>query len=488
MACPLMGLPDELQLWIIEKLQESGRDGFNGLVNLSSTCSRYRTLLAPTVFHTITLKNTVRSAESVLAVANKNSLAQYVKHLHFIGTLAQIDFIANPCGDLYGLLEDTKDAAWVSMVELDAKEVFPTVASNILSDLRLFPQLTMLTVSFDSDSWWGHPQSNSSMLTDLEHTDGSSQVEWVEQNVPYRALMSATFVTITRNTNHSITMLHLNLIPILVGAFGSTDWSEFLNPIQSCTVAIKGEFKARKIPRDENCCLARTCDDCQGAQCAGATTGYCYFISRLSQCFFEHLDSVTTLRIIASVSGPIWYVSEECGLGGNQLPKLRSLYVERVFVCHELGKFLATRKDVLEEITFQDCYGTVDFDYPNYPKGVGKCSWHCLLDYLSTANPTRLQSVEIRPLQEPLFLMAMESNLHWPDSGIEAIDLKVAQDLLANDPHRVAFPYAWLEDWDGLLDITDYYESEAFVQGDDVMSYNRLLAIVKANRATRLQV
>ncbi|KAF2498228.1 hypothetical protein BU16DRAFT_287747 [Lophium mytilinum] len=489
MTCPLTGLPDELQIWIIENIQNSGKDGFNTLLNLSSTCYRYRSLLAPIVFHTINLKNTARSAESVLAVANNDSLKHHVKHLDFVGTLAQIDFIADPCGgneELYCLLEDSKDAKWVYMDDLDAEEVFPTVVSDILSDLRLFPQLTMLTVRFDSDSWWGYARSNFSMLDDLEHINENTRVELLEQKEPYKALMSRTFVALSRNTNHSITALHLRLIPVVLAAYSSLGWFEFLKPIEKCTFTIKGQFNARiHIRGNYNCCPQGSfCEDCGEPPSTSATygypvgdtIGYRYFVSKLSQLFFDHLDSVTDLRIIAPDSGPLWH-DTLCSLAKHQMPKLRSLYLERVYVCHQLGHFLAAHRDFLEDIVFQDCYGN----------DTGGCSWGRLLDHLSDAGPTRLQRLEIRPFEEPVFLKSRDSSLPRPGSRIDALDLDVAESLLANDPHLPAFSYAWFDE-DGIIEIADYDYAVASIHGDDLKSYYRLLAIVEANRATRSQV
>ncbi|KAF2801826.1 uncharacterized protein BDZ99DRAFT_528041 [Mytilinidion resinicola] len=90
MACPLVDVPDEIQMLIAHEL---GDDNY-ALINLSRTCTRYRSLLAPTVFHTITLKNTAKSATSVLTVS-KSQHAQYVRKLVFVGTLAMFDFVAD---------------------------------------------------------------------------------------------------------------------------------------------------------------------------------------------------------------------------------------------------------------------------------------------------------------------------------------------------------------------------------------------------------
>ncbi|KAF2804976.1 uncharacterized protein BDZ99DRAFT_544015 [Mytilinidion resinicola] len=158
MTCLLPGLADELQLLIIDAIQDldalddPDTQGYpKTLLNLSTTCSRYRALLQPNLFDTVTLRNTVASAASIQALAVSEYI-ENVKHLQFKGSIdmrklaAVMDGVICSRGGSIGVYKYHQAAAAV---------VFPSPVRDILSNLRLFPNLDTLTLSFGVGlTWW----------------------------------------------------------------------------------------------------------------------------------------------------------------------------------------------------------------------------------------------------------------------------------------------------------------------------------------------
>ncbi|KAF2498223.1 hypothetical protein BU16DRAFT_604258 [Lophium mytilinum] len=404
MACPLFDLPDELQMMIVHELSDDDNDA---LINLSSTCRRYRSLLAPTVFRTITLKNTVTSATSVLAVS-KSQHAQLVSRLTFVGTLAELDFAVDH--DEYRNCT-IKNVAKMVLDDDHLKKIIPRQLYEVLGNLTLFPNLHTLTVGFELGHWPGDP--------------------WTD------------------------------IIDLLDGLCAYSD-KGFDNNADDKKYTRHGQSDPDSI-----------------AFCRG----YIRFCENLSEYFFDHLEYAETLNIIAPESGRLGHKDGgPLTLNTSHLPHLKFLYLEQIFITGELGTFLLARTDSLEELQFQDCYGTVTNRYSKNTTGL--CAWHRIFDRISDSRPKRLERLEIRPWQATSFQHITRNGPTRPVLSLVE-NRSLAHETLESDPERAVFPYGNFRF--GLFRnsfyVCDDSATTEFLNGDDQEAYDRLKVILEANKA-----
>jgi hypothetical protein len=192
MTCRIIALVAELQLLIIENLHGLGEDSQKACINLSSTCSLYRSILAPDIFNTITLRNDEKSAELALE-ASKNHICQHVKHLELKASL----FATRP--------------------------IFAKSVRNILSNLHMFPKLDTLGIQF-LDNFGKDEYNLLGMLMNEDDDDFYDEedledVMRFENERPWRRLMRQTYQALYQNKQHGIkTLILRNTIPKIVSA------------------------------------------------------------------------------------------------------------------------------------------------------------------------------------------------------------------------------------------------------------------------------
>ncbi|KAI9791332.1 MAG: hypothetical protein M1833_001557 [Piccolia ochrophora] len=223
MSCPLVALPPELQEEALEFIR---REPFKTLINLSCTCSFYRSRLAPELFGSISLRNSTKSGLSVQALAKSS-------HCNLVAVL----FL-----DLFppGQAEDGESSSETASVAssyaatgtaLDTEDVFPGAVRAILSDLRHFPNLQALRIQFlfyfEERAGWGEPYYN---LSDEESLE---QVQIEEQTRPWRALTTRVFEAIGKNKDHSVGSLEISQLPLKeISAYSNQAFQDFLGTVE----------------------------------------------------------------------------------------------------------------------------------------------------------------------------------------------------------------------------------------------------------------
>ncbi|KAF2495783.1 hypothetical protein BU16DRAFT_538418 [Lophium mytilinum] len=194
MTCPLLDLPVELHLVLVDTIKETSStesEARRDIISLSSTCPYFRSLLSPIVFDRFTLRND-DSAQSVttLAALRANEHNEHIKHLRFEGSMRGFTVAENG-----GYRIRDRMRMWPEDLHtLEIKEVeayFSGGVYDVLSNLhRWFPNLDAVSIHFDVEDYWHfhldvteYNSSDGILLEDLQHAKIEEQVN------PYRRLM-----------------------------------------------------------------------------------------------------------------------------------------------------------------------------------------------------------------------------------------------------------------------------------------------------------
>ncbi|KAK4692312.1 hypothetical protein P7C71_g4862, partial [Lecanoromycetidae sp. Uapishka_2] len=408
------------------------------LVHWSCTSSYFRHLLAPYIFKTIRLCNEEKSGVSVTALA-KCPYSEYVKELHFIGSAP---------GDA-----KCKEEAFS-----DTVAIFPKSVDALLSDLRQFPNLETLSVEFayrfDDYKEWDEGLD----LCAEEETD--EEVEIAEKGIAWRALMLKTYEALTKNREHHLKTLEVRqLVPKKVSIWKSQTFHDLLSRVERFRLSIYGEDNGAgwKINKIED---------------------YCSIMSKLDEFFFDHLKSVTHLIIEAPAEGPIGLEGMNhipLALKKEQMPLLKSLHLELIFICPELVSFLLSHSKTLEHLSLTNCYAGIGGLAEN---GI---HWEELLDPLCDADLKKLRQIHILP--EDLPLSEGEVYPHLVKDEEVSDEVREARRILEADPGRRLFGHAMLDDKYGMILQNEWENLASFQQGEDQRSYDRLVRKVNANNA-----
>ena len=350
-------LSPEVQLAIIERLDHSS------LRNWSSTCVSYRALLAPHIFKAISLCNTERSASSVDAVANGRNVA-CVEELHYTAEFSN-DSERDSIGEKQGIPT--------------AVSVFSEIVYKVLSCLDRFPSLHTLSLDFaDFDAntiYW----ANNDMIYVKE--ESAEQVKEAEEQLGWRTLIARTFAALSETPRPSIKTFQIRQLPSKeVSPFWDDRFHAFLGTLERFGLSIHG------------------CENCVGWN-TNALDRHLNFISKLDKFFFNHLKSATHFNLRANKTGPIGLEGmrhARLALSPEQMPCLRSVYLENIFICEGFVNFLTAHADMLESLSMRDCYGGV------YDLAKDRIYWERLFTALCNAKPRILRQVDILPVNLPI--------------------------------------------------------------------------------------
>ena len=456
MHCPLLNLSFELYLIVIKELlrdeyigayasggitnDDNHDDDLNekhnkeikfphDLISWSCTSSYFRNLLAPHIFKTVTLRNDQKSGSSLNALA-KSAHKAHVKELYFIGFVDRSEEAAFP----------------------DTERIFPRSVDALLGDLQQFQNLQKLSIRFLVDHFLGAG-------LDSHEAETPEQVLAAEASKPWRALMAMTYSALTRNRSPGFKHFEISqLIWRKVSTFSDSAFHKLLSCFEQLTLSIHDLDIGAPINPGSN------------VECS-------VLMGKLNEYFFNYSSNVTNLSITSSREGYL-------GLDGRnhaslalwtvQMPLLKTLYLEHIFVSSELITFLTDHNDTLEELILRDCYATSKGLLPNV-------HWSQFFDRLFYSRPARLRRFEIVDSKTPLTLE--ESH----DEDEEEYDVEMSDNvyevrmIMWRDPGRSLFPYAWVDDeLDGFLSAVDQNVT-AFLEGEDQRSWDRLTRLIEQN-------
>ncbi|KAF9888040.1 hypothetical protein FE257_009304 [Aspergillus nanangensis] len=404
------------------------------LVNLSSTCSWFRNLLAPRIFAFVVLRNTTKSALSIEAVS-KGNWASCVKELRYIG---------------------------ISEIDHTIENVYPPEVDKILSNLAQFRDLQSVTVQFPVN------------YEDLYY-DGLFQDEFdpdpanalvAEKDSASRGLMLASFRAIISNYNsgsqqlpRSLTIHDLNLATVSI--FSTQVFRDFLSHLQTFNLSL-------------------TAWD-NGAGWNLNTQEIFYGLpDQLGPWFFNHLSSVQEFSFDARSSSRLGAGgqdsrSHDISLRNATMPHLRKVTLEHIIICKELVDFLVRNIATLESIVLKNCFAMLN-DSEAHSTG-----WCDFFTALARQNPLRLRSFQLICENDKDDMLDLDFTYNDPQWDPNPHSLAQARNKLETEPQAHVFPYGYLDDKYGFGYRSHIDNQTAFVAGADERAYRELVDLMTRN-------
>ena len=481
MHCFLADLSDELHLKIIHELLKhdqllhdksmepdphEGRqdrdDEFQyhcDLMNWSCTSRYFRSLLAPYIFRNIKLRNDEKSGASVDALL-QSPHGDLVKEIYFLGNIppGMADPYDNskddePLPEGFHKVSDEAEEEEEESITI----TLPPVVDKLLSDLGQFVNLESLSIGFT------YPYD--STFDEYYDTEGIMDNEYPEAARAFEALVTTTYETLLRNKIPQLRAVEIRkFVWTFTEPYESQTFHEFLNPVKHFSLSVRGGDNGA------GWCVS-TCDE------------YLEAVARFDEFFFDHLASATSFTLQAPDQGPIGLEGMRhapLALNAQQMPLLKSLRLEFIFICQELADFIASHADTLERLTLHDCNSSVNGLQETEP-----FYWSHFFDALHGADLKQLSHLEIRPHNAPLtFDEAMDRNYNRvPTERAEPENVQQIRQVISTDKKRRVFGYARLSDKYGTCDEDEEENQAAFERGEDQVAFDRLMAHVDANAA-----
>ena len=251
--------------------------------------------------------------------------------------------------------------------------VFSDATREILSKVREFSNLERLVVEFD----WDENQLERAFYH-FEKTEDHGQIEMIEREDAWRALMAKTYAAIGTNQGVSkIKSLEMkDVLAKVPSSWGSGGFKAFLGSIEEFKISIRG------MDNGAGWCL-NTCD------------GYWIFMSKIGPNLTDHLKTVERLSIAANSDGPIGCEGHNhiaSSLMVDSMPKLKHLHLRYFFLDPPLLRFIEAHLDVLESIKLENSYaagvhGLAENGYP----------WTKFFNQIAAKNPMKLKTLTIIP-------------------------------------------------------------------------------------------
>ena len=479
MPC-LVDLSDELHLNIIQELldhdmvvhekslepkpneEHQDRDdefqSHRDLMNWSCTSPYFRNLLAPYIFSRIKLRNDEKSGASVDAVL-KGPHGALVKEIYFLGTIPP--GMADPDDD--GKDDEPlaegfhKDSDGAEEEEKPITITLPPIVDTLLSDLHQFPSLESLSIGFT------YPYEDS--FSEYYDAEGLSDNESPEAARAWEALMMTTYETLLRNEPTQLKAVEIRkVVWTFIKPYESQSFHNFLSHVEHFSLSVRGGDNGA-------CWCVNTCD------------GYLECVARFDELFFDHLASAAGLTLRAPDQGPIGLEGmrhARLALKQEQMPRLKSLHLEHIFICKELVDFVASHTDTLEQLSLHDCSSSVNGLQDN-----DGFYWNHFFDALHGADLTKLSRLEIWPHNAPLtWDEATDRRYHSVQNWrAEPDNVQKIRRVLGEDANRRIFGYASLDLKYGACDEDEEETQAAFERGEDQVAFNRLMKNVNANAA-----
>jgi hypothetical protein len=262
--------------------------------------------------------------------------------------------------------------------------------------------------------------------------------------------------------NEDVRELVIDLfVPKWTSTFFTQEFRQFLSRLETATLSIL------------------SLHDMSGEQ-TNTTLGFVEFLCNLNVSFFHHMDHVEYLHI--NTGDPLGLSGKHhipLALQPGDLPLLRSLKLERCFVCPELVSFIRGHAKVLKSLDIEGCDSAADGP-ATASFALGSLYWAEFLDQVYEAKPSLTHLVAGSGSE--LLAPGADPSLDF-DSADEAEDIKDIRRQLAADPELKLFRYAFLDDQFGMFFHNDDQNVKQFVKGNDWRAYRRLMGLVNENAA-----
>ena len=479
MPC-LVDLSDELHLNIIQELldhdmvvhqkslepkpkwnHQKRNDEFQShrdLMNWSCTSPYFRNLLAPYIFSSIKLRNDEKSGASVDAVL-KGPHGALVKEIYFLGTIPPGMAFPDDDGKDDEPVDEGfhKDSDGAEEEEKPITITFPPIVDTLLSDLHQFPSLESLSIGIT------YPYGN--CFDKYYDREEFMKGENPEGAHAWKALMTTTYETLLRNEPAQLKAVEIRKLAwTFIKPFESQSFHIFLSHVEHFSLSLRGG-------EDRACWSGNSCD------------GYLECVARFDELFFDHLASAAGLTLKAPDQGPIGLEGvrhARLALKQEQMPRLKSLHLEHIFICQELVDFVASHTNTLEQLSLHDCSSSVNGLQDN-----DGFYWNHFFDALHGAHLKKLSRLEIWPHNASLTHDEAIDRRGYrvQNRRAEPDDVQKIRRVLGEDANRRIFGYASLELIFGACEEDEKENKAAFERGEDQVAFDRLMENVNANAA-----
>ncbi|KAL8301238.1 hypothetical protein RB597_001917 [Gaeumannomyces tritici] len=444
-------------MWLIRSLPRELFDGIldllelQDLARLSSACHDLRATVAPRLFGSIVLTDDTRVADSAWLAARRygifaRRLKIVVSSLGCTNPDCDYDWDCSPGTEAYYVVANPENGG------------IPASAVALLGGLEgALPALESITIEFPAR------YKHSFMLFGNHWDRRAPRVVRMRNSVAMvvRAVMAA----LARNTCIS----HLSLVnyPPLdpLGerrtSPGHRDtWERLLGRLVEFRLSLYGES------------LGGT-----GAAEMLGSRDYNRFLHRLQTFFLDHIRSIRRLTIRCSQHAPLGSIiragfkaSFFCALGldPDAMPFLEHLELANMFLGAELAGFLVGRAERPMSLSFTN----IKADDVVAGKGY---AWKQFFDEL-VENRVFIWRLEWVPSSTPF-------REPWWRPEITAS--KPAEEIMAQDPSRRAFPYAWGQFENPCLGDQVHRNIQSVVEGVDQEAYDKFMHLVGCNERRR---
>ena len=291
-------------------------------------------------------------------------------------------------------------------------------------------------------------------------------LESVEGTVPWRALAAKTWEALSKNKDINVKTLDIiRFGPVSISTYSTPAFRTFL-----------AQFE----------CFKFSIWDKDGSSVAQDQPP----MSMLDVHFFNNLVSVTKFVLKASSEGPL-------GLKGNphrvplklkkeQMPNVKTVCLEYVFLCPELIDFLAGHQVTLESLSLHRCSAS------RRSMARDGIPWKDLFDCLYGSGFNKFRHIEVLVDRAPYRDQSSDLGRFndGEDGRADKRIMKAAKrvcHLYWQNQRQIIFPYTWLSNQTGLC-LEDFVENlGAFERGEDQTSYDRLMHKLKTNASNHGQ-
>ncbi|KAH6623794.1 hypothetical protein F5144DRAFT_519241 [Chaetomium tenue] len=434
-------LPAEIIDAIVSRLDD------DDVMKLSTTCRALRARTAHQVFHTVRFSNDPRIADAALVAVKNHGI--HVKVLRFVGFAGEED--DNP--DVEPALKPAN------------RDILPPSALILFeANAALLPSLEQFSISFDHDYDYVREFDCPHGPCMFEQPESWDMVHAREAKLTMCRLWANTYKALAGNKTATGLVIE-NWSPRGVSTFQTPEWRAYLGRLKTLDIRITAARQAWSF--------------------TNSMTGYVKDIAKMQGLFFEHLNTVQTLKISIRPEIPF-------GMHGThhiplpikptgRMPALQHLELSNLFISADLAAFILSYKTQLRTVTLHNAQSAAA-EY-------GECAsqplpWSAFFDALSLGLGEDESSFTLTQLTvtSPAPLSETEAKSGRINYKTERAAIKQVRAELRADSRRCLFGYGDLHGYHGYFAHDVKTNQQSAIEGVDQAAWDRLVAKLDAKR------
>ncbi|KAI9335620.1 hypothetical protein DFJ73DRAFT_851449 [Zopfochytrium polystomum] len=427
--------------------------------NLRAACRHLRDALAPLVFRSVRATNLDQDRAAIAALVAAQG--HHFQHVRFQCMLH---------GERYD--DDCSDASSEGGDDIVNSEGPTFVPTDILLGL-LATNMHALTLEFIADDnfepkdyYWVVVENRFMGSAYISYeTESAKDVAAAERRWEWRRVMADTWRAVALNTRiRSLTIR--SLPPIITTTWHRPEWASFVDQIEHLSIGMWGA------------CYNPT------QRYSIETDGYQDFLTvGLQNSFFNHAEGLVSFVFVSSPCGTYGGDNQVSGtpftLLPSDMPRLRRLRLQNCFFDAALLDFLQAHTPTLESIHLIDFMAASNA--LNWARGTTdeNLTWAGFFDGIASAKPLLL--TDFRLTMRKVSMNEVATTFQDSSDGLQI--LHAMEQKLAEDEAFPLFYYGYLSNQNGCI-IRQAADKivRSFRNGEDLASYERLMAIVRANK------